>query len=42
LLKYDGEKWSRKIYFEIPHAPSELLLLSAENSAQKGLIGLAG
>jgi hypothetical protein len=22
-LKNDGEKWSRKKYFEIPHAPSE-------------------
>ena len=35
-LKNDGEKWSRKIYFEIPCAPSELLLPSAEKSAQKG------
>ena len=41
-LKYDGEKWSRKNYFEIPRAPSELLLPSAEKSAQKGQIGLAG
>ena len=24
LFKYDGEKWSRKKYFEIPHAPSEI------------------
>ena len=31
-----------KIYFEIPRAPSELLLPSAEKSAQKGRIGLAG
>ena len=23
-LKYDGEKWSRKKYFEIPRAPSEI------------------
>ena len=38
----DGEKWSRKKYFEIPRAPSELLLPSAEKSAQKGWIGLAG
>ena len=29
-------------YFEIPRAPSELLLPSAEESAQKGCIGLAG
>ena len=35
-LKNDGEKWSRKNYFEIPRAPSELLLPSAEKSAQKG------
>ena len=28
--------------FEIPHDPSELLLPSAEKSAQKGWIGLAG
>ena len=39
---YDGEKWSRKKYFEIPRAFSELLLPSAEKSAQKGRIGLAG
>ena len=36
------EKWSRKNYFEIPRAPSELLLPSAEKSAQKGRIGVAG
>ena len=30
------------MYFEIPRAPSELLLPSAEKSAQKGQIGLAG
>ena len=41
-MNYDGEKWSRKNYFEIPRAPSELLLPSAEKSAQKGRIGLAG
>ena len=40
-LKSGGEKWSRKNYFEIPRAPSELLLPSAEKSAQKGWIGLA-
>jgi len=38
LAQNDGEKWSRKKYFEIPRAPSELLL---EISAQKGCIGLA-
>ena len=36
LNTYHGEKWSRKKYFEIPRAPSELLLPSAEKSAQKG------
>ena len=35
-LKNDDEKWSRKNYFEIPKWPSELLLLSAKKSAQKG------
>ena len=35
-LKNDVEKWSRKKYFEIPRAPSELLLPSAEKAAQKG------
>ena len=39
-LKNDGEKWSRFFYLEIQPAPSELLLLSAEKSAQKGWIGL--
>ena len=34
-LKNDGEKWSRKNYFEIPRWPSELLLPSAKKSAQK-------
>ena len=29
-------------FFEIPRAPSELLLPSAEKSAQKGQIRLAG
>ena len=41
-LKNDGEKWSRIFYFEIPLAPSELLLPSANKSAQKGWIGLVG
>jgi hypothetical protein len=41
-IKYDGEKSSGKKYFEIPRAPSELLLPSAEKSAKKGQIGLAG
>ena len=36
LVKYDGEKWSSFFYFEILLAPSELLLPSAERSAQKG------
>ena len=35
-LNYEGEKWSRKNYFEIPRRPSELLLPSAKKSAQKG------
>ena len=35
-LKNDSEKWCRKIYFEVSRAPSELLLSSAEKSAQKG------
>jgi hypothetical protein len=34
LPKNDYEKWSRKKYFEIPHAASELLLTSAKKSAQ--------
>ena len=36
-LKNDGEKWSRKKYFEIPCAPSELLLSSAEKICPEGL-----
>ena len=36
LLKNDGEKWSRKKYFEILRWSSELLLPSAKKSAQKG------
>ena len=35
-LKNNGEKWSRKKYFEIPPAPIVLLLPSADKSAQKG------
>ena len=35
-LKYDGEKWSRKNYFEIPRAPSEI------PTNQPGQFGLAG
>ena len=35
-LKSDSEKWRRKIHFEFLRAPSELLLPSAEQSAQKG------
>jgi hypothetical protein len=35
------KKKSRNVYFEIPNAPSELLLPSAKKIAQKGLIGLA-
>ena len=34
--------WSRKFYFEIPRAPSELLLPSTTKICQKGWIGLAG
>ena len=37
-----GLKMMVKSGFEIPRAPSELLLPSAEKSAQKGRIGLAG
>ena len=35
-------KSGREKLFQIPRDPSELLLPSAEKSAQKGWIGLAG
>ena len=35
-LKMDDEKWSRFSYFEILLAPSEMLLPSTTESAQKG------
>ena len=41
-LKMMVKSGLEKIIFEIPRAPSELLLPSAEKSAQKGWIGLAG
>ena len=41
-LKMMVKSGLEKNYFEIPHAPSELLLPSAEKSTQQGWIGLAG